>query len=154
MDSAGSPQVKGPDIFNETLLSVIIKNPSLFKEDLKDLPKEVHPFVKEICSKVEQDKEINFNSLLKSLERGEAMQLEFAYLRSQELWKDFPDNLLKEEFQSLIGKIKSRAITAQLTDMEFDIKEAERSQNKEKLEALTTKFSKLTEELSHLHKEI
>ena len=78
------------------------------------------------------------------------MQLEFAYLRSQELWKDFEDEDLKEEFKNLISKIKHRAITAQLTNVGFDIKEAEASKNKDKIKTLVSKFSKLTDELSNI----
>ncbi len=139
-----------PDMFNETLLSVIIKNPSLFKGDLKDLPNEVHPFVRDIASKIEADEKFNFDNVLKTLEKEKAMRLEFAYLRSQELWKDFKEEELKEEYQGLINKIKHGAIMAQLATMEFDIKEAETSGDKNKISVLVTKFNVLTQELSKL----
>ncbi len=146
------PQITGPDIYNENLLSVIIKNPSLFKEDLNNLPQEAHPLIKEIASKLAADPELDFNNLIKNIEQQKAMQLEFAYLRSQELWKDFTDIDLKEEFKDILEKIKQRTITIQLANIEFDIKEAETAKDKGKISNLISRFNKLTEELSHLHK--
>ena len=155
--SKNDPQITGaangepqPDMYNETLLSVILKNPSLFKGDLNDLPNQVHPFVREIASKIAAYADFNFDNLIKSLEEGKATQLEFAYLRSQELWKDFKDEELKEEFKNLINKIKRRAISSQLIGMEFDIKEAEASKDKTKISSLISRFTKLTDELSQL----
>lgn len=160
LNSQTSSQITGPDkipampdIYNETLLSVIIKNPGLFKEDLKNLPDEIHPFIKEIVSKIGDDADFKFDKFLKTLDPGLKMQLEFAYLRSQELWRDFKDQDLREEFNNLINKIKHKSIIAQLTNVEFDIKEAETSKDKEKISNLILQFNRLTEELSHLHYE-
>lgn len=77
------------------------------------------------------------------------MTLEFAALKSQELWKDFKDHELEEEFQKILVQIKRRKITAQLADLEYEIKSAEKAQNKERLSALVSEFSKISEQLSN-----
>ena len=145
-----SPIAK-PDMLNETLLSVIIKKPDLFRDDLKSLPADLHPFVKEIIVKIQtNDKDFNLDRVIKTYDQEQAMNLEFAYLRSQELWKDFDDEALQNEFKNLISKLKHRAIIAQLTSIELDIKEAESQKDMAKINNLVTKFSALTRELSQL----
>ena len=76
-----------------------------------------------------------------------AMNLEFAYLRSQELWKDFKDKELADEFQKLLDQIKKRKVTAQLESMEYEIKSAEKSGDKKWLAELMAEFSKISKKL-------
>ncbi len=143
------------DMLNETLLSVIIKNPSIFKDDLGDIPEGVHLFVKKVAERINgNDGDRDISKIIKTFASEEAMSLEFAYLRSQELWKDFKDEELKEEFKNLIGKIKRKTISAKLAGIEFDIKEAESQKDSVKINDLVSRFNVLTEELSRLQKSI
>ncbi len=76
-----------------------------------------------------------------------AMNLEFIYLKSQELWKDIEDDELAGEFKKILDQIKRRKILARLEGLEFDIKTAERNKEKEKLVILTAEFSKISKQL-------
>ena len=77
-----------------------------------------------------------------------AMNLEFIYLKSQELWKDVEDDELIGEFKKILGQMKRRKISARLEDLEFDIKTAEKERDKEKLATLTAEFSKVSKQLA------
>ncbi len=146
-------QITRPGMLDETLLSVIIKTPDLFKEDLGDLPESIHPFVKEVAVKIKGSREnFDFNKIVKSFKPEEAMNLEFAYLRSQELWKDFDDQALKDEFKDLIKKIKQKAIVDQIASLQFDIKEAESGKDTVRINDLMAKFNKAMQDLSQLQK--
>ena len=139
------------DLLNEAILSVVLKNPKIFTESFADVfDEDLHPFVKDVLSKIKDDKEISLDKLVKTFGQDRAMWLEFAHLRSQELWKDFNDEELKIEFKNLISKIKHKSITSQLTNVEYDIKEAEASKDKTKINTLVVKFNELTKELSKL----
>lgn len=77
-----------------------------------------------------------------------AMDLEFVYLKSQELWKDIEDDELAGEFKKILDQIKRRKVLAQLESLEFDIKTAEKGHDKEKLATLTAEFSKISKQLT------
>jgi hypothetical protein len=77
-----------------------------------------------------------------------AMNLEFIYLKSQELWKDVEDDELAGEFKKILGQTKRRKILARLEGLEFDIKTAERNKEKEKLATLTAEFSEVSKQLT------
>ena len=137
------------DVLNETFLSLVMKNPELFKEELKTLNQDfLDPYTAEIVAKLATINRDNIGEPLKEFrEKEQSYKLEFAYLRSQELWKDFKDEDLKLEFSMVVDKIRQRNINAQLTGMEFDIKEAEAIKDKGKIKDLMLKFSNLTKEL-------
>src|SRR3989344_1259150 len=139
------------DVLNEALLSIILKNSEIFKEELQNLNEKIHPLAKEVLLKIQADPKIDFDGLVKNFDKEKTMYLEFAYLRSQELWKDFDSDSLRAELKSLILKIKHRAITTQLTNIEYDIKEAESSNDKTKINTLVVRFNELTKELSKLN---
>ena len=75
------------------------------------------------------------------------MKLEFAHLRSQELFKEFDEKNLMDEFIYIKSKIEQKAVVAQLTVLEMDIKAAEAAKDKNKILELLNKFSELTKEL-------
>lgn len=136
---------KEDDILSQGLLSVIMKNPALFKEDLKTIQSDLlDTYTANTVSKLVSDDSADISELLKEArEKEQSYKLEFAYLKSQELWKDFKDEDLKAEFQNLISKIKKRAVSAQITSLVYDMKEAESNKDKEKIKELSLKFSEL-----------
>lgn len=139
------------DILSEALLSLIIKNPSLFLPDLKNIsPEFLCGKAGLILSKISEENcdSFVFSDLVKKFEGEDAMKIEFAYLRSQELWNDFKDEELKAEFFNLFKKIKQRAITTKLTALEYGIKEAEAANDKNKINELAAKFAGLACELA------
>jgi DNA primase len=78
------------------------------------------------------------------------MAMQFAQLKADEVWKDFDDAAIDREFEKLLNQIKKRTISKQLEHLEFTIKEAEHSHNKEGMNVLLTQFSKLSKELISL----
>ena len=85
--------------------------------------------------------------LTSAVEPGLAMNLEFVYLKSQELWKDVEDKELGGEFRKILDQMKRRKVLARLEGLEFDIKTAEKDKDKEKLATLTAEFAKVSKQL-------
>ncbi len=144
------PLVVTEDMLFEALLAVIVKNPSLFRHELKELdPVLLGTWGKIVLTELNKNKsdKLDFNSLVKKFDEEARMKLEFAYLKSQELLKDFTDDELKAEFNMILNKLEHRDVSAQLAILEFDIKTAEGSSDKTKLGALLTKFNNLAEKL-------
>ena len=141
----GSELLVKEDLLSETLLSLIMKNPYLFKEELKNIsPDWLDASTAEALVGLTAVAPNSLGEFLKEFrEKDQSYKLEFAYLRSQELWKDFKDDDLKVEFASLINKIKKRAISAQLSGLVYDIKDAEVKKDKEKVRELSIKFAEL-----------
>jgi len=77
------------------------------------------------------------------------LYLDFAYLGSQELWKDYPDHELDEEFDKLVSQIKRRRVSARLAGLEYDIKSAEKGLDKKRLSVLMEEFSKISQRLNN-----
>lgn len=138
------------DILSEALLSIIIKNPSIFKDELVKINLDlIDPRVSGVMmvlSKLNLET-FNFAEFVKGFDGASAMKLEFAFLRSQELWKDFQDEDLKIEFKSVLQKIVHRSIVARLVNLEYEMKEAEMTGDKDKIGELISKFTSLTKEL-------
>src|SRR3989344_4123111 len=94
-----------------------------------------------------RQKEPPIAQLVSTAEPALTMSLEFEFLKSQEMWKDFPDHELDEEFDKLIRQIKKRKLSAQLASLEYDIRSAEKEKNKERLAVLVAEFSKISKQL-------
>lgn len=140
------------DILEEALISILLKNLKLAK-DIKKFPtKELSDFSKEMVNKIKKAKpeEFNFDKFVKLFTPDMALQLEFIYLKSQELWKEKSDKELKEELDHVLHNFQRRSIISKLTSLEFDIKEAEELKNQRKIKTLLTEFSSLTQQLNSI----
>ena len=142
------------DIINEALISVLINNPKIFKDDLTNikmdfLNPETAGVIAELA-KVDFDN-FNFGNFVKKFDQDLAMKLEFAFIKSQEIWKDFKNEELKEEFAKLINAMKQKALSLKLANVGFEIRAAEAANDKEKIRLLAQKFSELTRELATTH---
>ena len=138
------------NIFGSAILAVLFKNPVIFKDELNSLDIDSFDLLTaETILKLKNSdlKKFDFNEFLKQFDEGIKMKLEFSYLKSQELLKDFSDEDLKAEFNRLKNSFEHKSIVAQLANIEFDIKEAETSNNKNKLTSLLSKFNELTGKL-------
>ena len=146
--AAGSNSMVSLDSQEEVLLSLIIKKPQLV---VKIRPEDEGFFstqFKDISGKINMEqKEPPIAQLVSTAEPALTMSLEFAFLKSQEMWKDFPDHELDEEFDKLIRQIKKRKLSAQLASLEYDIRSAEKEKNKERLAVLVAEFSKISKQL-------
>lgn len=141
------------DIFGEALLAVIIKNPSLFEDQIKKVNTDLFdPITGEIIDyfKKADLSKFEFDKFLKQFEDDKKLKLEFAYLKSQEFLKDFKDEDLIAEFKNIKNKIERRTIFGKLGELELDIKAAESVKDKEKILKLLNKFDSLTQKLKQL----
>lgn len=145
---------KEDDLLSQALLSIIMKNPALFKEELKSIRSDLlDTYTANAIARLAAGDSGNIAEMMKEFrEKEQSYKLEFAYLRSQELWKEFGDEDLKFEFENLISKIKKRAISTQLTSLVYDIKEAEIKKDKDKITELVARFGQLTKELAQIQK--
>ena len=141
------------DMLSEALLSVMMKNPALFRDDVRTIDTSyLDQNIVAVMQKMTENAEtFDMKSFMASV-HDETYRFEFAYLKSQELWKDFSDEELKAEFYMLLHKIKQKGILAQLTKLEFDIKEAEAQRNSAKTQELATRFMELTKQLAEVQK--
>ena len=143
-----------PDMLNEAVLSVVLKDPVSLKQELAQIPHELlDPQTAGIIQAIAQhDEPFLFSEFVANYSDNQAMHLEFANLRSQELWKEFEADELKSELNVLVNALHRRSISARLTNLQFDLKEAESAADKERIITLAGEFSRLANELSSLHK--
>ncbi len=144
------------DLMSEALFSLVLRNPALFTDDLHAIDVSLlDPQIGQVIAKLAGTDvaSLDIGAFLRDLrQENESYRFEFAYLKSQELWKDFNDAELQSEFRTLWHKIKRRSISAQLTDLEFDIKDAETQKNAEKMSQLMAQFTQLTRQLAEIQK--
>jgi DNA primase len=143
----------GLDPQEESLLSLIIKKPALIgnikPEDMEFLSAGLVNLFEQVAPSEPPGKPIEGQPLNVLTEPTLAMKMDLAYLKSQEMWKDFKEHELDEEFGKLIGQIRRRKVSARLNDLEYEIKTAEKAQNKERLSALVGEFSKISKQLAN-----
>ena len=140
------------DILEETLLSILLRNLKLAKS-LKQIPKgELSGFTKEVVEKIRKAsaKDFKFDNFVKLFTPDMALQLEFVYLKSQQLWDGYSDKQLEEQFEKVLNQFSRRSIVSKLTSLEFDIKEAEELKDSKKIKTLLTQFNDVTQQLVKL----
>lgn len=150
------PEIKveaNVDPLNPALLAVILKNPPLFKDKIAQvnvdlLDSSVGPVVQAL--RKEDLSNFNFSGFIKRFDGPPALQIEFSYLRGQELLYDWTDPLLMDEFDSIIRRLKKKNISSQLTSLELDIRQAEEFGQKERLPELLNSFNSLSQQLNDL----
>jgi hypothetical protein len=149
----GEIQKELPDAVHEMLLSVVLKNPTLVREEIKALPSDlVEKRTMNIMRQIaDEPQPFEFQAFVAKFSGEEALQLEFAHLRSQELWQEFSDADLKLEFHTLVAMIRRRAINARLANLQFDVKEAEAMKNSKRLTELAGEFNNLAQQLILTH---
>jgi len=150
------------DMLSEALLSVVLKDVSLFKTKLAQIDYEfINLQITSVLQKIAKlsDKELKgsaheyINNLIESTDtERDNMKIEFAYIRSQELWKDFSNSELYTEFEGLLHKIEQKGIQAQTADLEFDIRKAELTRDSAKVDELAVLVNKLNNRLAQLQK--
>ena len=142
--------VVSEDMFSQAVLAIIFKKPSILKKEIESFDiSSLDLLASEAVMKLRESDldNFNFDKFIKKFDADVAMRLEFAYLKSEELFKDFSDQELKEEFMRLISNLDRKTVSAQLAGLELDIKKAEEEKDKNKLTLLLTKFSDLTKKL-------
>lgn len=143
------------DILNETLLSLVIKKPILFKGEIAEFDKNLlNPFVLQVFVELTREnlEQFNFSNFVKKFDNEKVLDLEFAYLKSQALWDGFKDDNLKAEFTNISNKLKQKIIHLHLTNLEYEIKAAEAVGDRTRIITLAEEFSELTKDLSATHK--
>lgn len=143
------------DILNEALLSVVIKNPALFKQEITALDKSfLNPLASQVLEEIAKEDlgQFNFGSFAAKFDSDKTLDLEFVYLKSQALWENFKDEELKTEFNNIFNKLKQKTINARLTDLGFEMRAAEAAGDKVKIGELAIHFNKLAEQLAEIHR--
>jgi DNA primase len=143
---------KRQDILEETLLSILLRNLKLAKSVKKISQGELSGFTKEVVEKIKKAsaKDFKFDNFVKLFTPDMALQLEFVYLKSQQLWGEYSDEELEEQFGKVLDQFSRRLIVSKLTGLEFDIKEAEELKNSKKIKTLLTQFNDVTQQLVKL----
>ncbi len=145
-----SQLTSGLDQQEEVLLSLIIKKPELAdkikSESNEFISSQLKNLVETIATKHGGAPIVELASTDNPVL---AMNLEFAYLKSQEMWKEFPEHELDEEFDKLIIQIKKRKISARLAGLEYDIKSAEKEHDTNRLSLLLKEFSEVSRGLNN-----
>jgi len=109
------------DVFEESLLSLIAKKPSL----ASTLAESERAF----------------------LPKTTDLQAQFVALKAEEYWKDFDDAALDEEFKKLLNHLKKRKIVSTLENLEYEIKQAEQEGDKARLATLVAAFTETSSRL-------
>jgi DNA primase len=143
--------VVSTDPLNETLLSLIMKNPIFFKNEINKInPELLDPYTAEAVVKLSAISSDNLPDLLKDFrEKNQSYKLEFAYLKSQEFWKDSKDEELKTEFNNLINKLEERYLRTRLEKIGLEMRAGD---DKEKKLALATEANKIFNRLGEIQK--
>lgn len=157
--ASDTPQIKqvvlsneSPDVINEMILSLVLKAPTFLKEEISGIPNDLlDGRTNNIIRQIVETDPFDFKTFVANFSGEEALQLEFANLRSQELWQDFKEENLKEEFYNLVNTARRRQINNRLTSLQFDVKEAEVTKDKEKLNQLAGEFNELARQLISTH---
>lgn len=121
------------DIFEESILSLLVKKPSLREH-------------------INEEDLIHFSPEMRTLLATKTMPLDHtlvqvAALRAEEYWRDVEDTALEAELKNLLNHLKKRKIIAKLEGLEFDIKLAEKDGNRERLATLVSEFTSLSSKL-------
>lgn len=148
-------ETETPDILNETLVSLAIKKPALFKDEIPRIDQQLlNPFTSQIFTELSKTNldEFNFNSFIKNFDSDMSLNLNLAYFKAESWWENFNDEELKSEFSNILNKLKQKIIHLRLANLEYDIKTAEAAKDRDKISILAEQFNKLTQELSAIHK--
>ena len=139
------------DQLNETLLSLVMKDPIFFKNDLKNINSELlDPHTAEAIIKLTAINSDNITDLLKDFrDKNQSYKLEFAYIKSQEFWKDSKDEELKIEFNNLINKLEERHLRTKLEKIGFEMRVGD---DKEKKLVLAVEANKILNRLGEIQK--
>jgi DNA primase len=152
--AAGLEQKVAPQRLNmleESILSLVIKEPDLAAK----LTPENEIFLSEDCRRLIKQAADYFDihgegiGQLAVADPALKMSLDIAYLKAQELWNDFEEIQIEREFEILLSQTKKHFVSAQLQKLEYDIKSAEKVQDKILLSKLMIEFSKVSKELGN-----
>ena len=143
---------EAPDVINEMILSLVLKAPTLLRDEIMTIEDHlVDDRIMNIIRRVMEFEPFEFKTFVTRFTGEEALQLEFAHLRSQELWQGFDDETLKIEFHNVINTARRRSINARLTNLQFDVKEAEANKDQNRLTQLAGEFNELARQLILTH---
>ncbi len=146
------------DVLSEALLSIFLRQPQRFAGQLAAVPLEtLDPSIAGVFNQIAThasgaSSPITLDGIITALGTDYARQLEFAYLRSQELWNEFTDDQLELEFKAILSKIQQKSIHARLANLTFDIRQAEQDKDIPRLGTLAGEFTGLVTRLAQLQK--
>ncbi|MDP3953942.1 MAG: DNA primase, partial [bacterium] len=96
------------------------------------------------------DKTVKIKNTASNTASNSKNNSEILRFRAGEIWAGFDDEALRLELVNLVCKAKLWDVQDRLVALSFDIKEAEKSGNKDRLNQLIIKFSELSSQLSSI----
>ncbi|MFH1769431.1 MAG: DNA primase [Parcubacteria group bacterium] len=150
------PEQERFDMLEESLLGLIMRLPSLRTTINSEYQAFLSPQFIRILRRIDPKDAGNGKNMINQLTSGDEdenngkLSIEFAYLKSQELWAEFEDKKLEIECNKLLNYIKRRNILSQLEGLEYDIRSAERGKDQERIDILLIEFSKLSKEIGQI----
>lgn len=144
-------------MLEETLISLLVRQPELAARINPENEIYLSIHCRELIQKIAAAEErFEFDDqgkiitrLAGQIEPALKISLDIIYLKAQELWKDFEDVEISREFDKLLSQAKKHYVSAQLEKLEYDIKSAEKNQDKTLLARLMADFSKISKELGN-----
>ena len=144
----------GSGTLNEALLSLVVRKPALFKQEIAVLDRNfLNPLASQVLDELAKEdlEQFNFGSFTKKFDSDRTLDLEFVYLRSQALWEGFGDEELKTEFSNIFNKLKQKTIHLHLAELGYEMRAAEAAKDKDKINVLVAKFNELAQSLAEIH---
>ncbi len=142
------------DPLEETLLSLLVKKPDLVhnvsqyhNNMLSPLAGSLIEQIRALVAQGTTESAVLMQQLAEPHNAILTMSLEFVYLKSQELWLNFSEKDITEEFQRLLSQMKKTHIATKLDHLKYDIQMAERSRDRERLTILLQQFAEVSREL-------
>lgn len=143
------------DVLDEAIVSIVLKDPIPFRgvikeEDWVDMDLWTSEILKKISEYVGET--FDFDAFLSQFNDNSRMRVEAARIRAQEMWSEFSNEDLIQEFNFLINRAKWRRLKAQLSSLAYDIGKAERDRDVGASRELAIRFSEIASRLASIEK--
>lgn len=139
-------------MLEEGLMSLLVKKPDLARSISPDAQKYLSADCRDLIQRIADfdsgDSSQTISLLTAAFSDSLKMSLEVIYLKSQEMWKDFEDRQLIQELDNFLSQAKKGSIATRLEKLEYDIKAAERNNDKQLLATLISEFSEVSKTLN------
>ena len=138
------------DILEDYTISLIFRHPLWYKSSSNNLSTEAFSDNAKLVLKYlaqNLDETGNMGKFIDSLPEELRGIAENWYLYSQMEWIDLEEKETEEEITKMVNYLKKRNVVSQLSRLEYMIKEAERLQDRNKVDMLAREFTKLSQQL-------
>ena len=152
-------------MIGDRLLALSLRWPDFLNYVIENLPTEMMPkdeakaiykqlivyYTSKQPESLADSVELDYNEIKKNLNSAEAKYLDSLILLGEDAFYDGEYNLLEEELKNLTREAKKIAISRSLALVQAKIRQAEKANDPELLEELSSEFGDLLEHLNELH---